>query len=135
VHELAICQSLLCEVERAAAPYGGRKVIEIVVAFGSLSGIEPQLLERAFTVARCGTIADRATLKIESIPVVVRCKACETETTVAANALLCGKCGTWQVELKSGDEMLLKRVELADITDTAGSRRKDEPCARNADAP
>jgi hydrogenase nickel incorporation protein HypA/HybF len=135
VHELAICQSLLSEVERGVAPYGAREVIEIVVAFGSLSGIEPQLLERAFTVARCGTIADRARLRIELIPVVVRCRACATETTVAANALLCGKCGTWRVELKSGDEILLKRIELSDIVDAAAPRGKDKPCARNADVP
>jgi Zn finger protein HypA/HybF involved in hydrogenase expression len=32
---------------------------------------------------------------------------------VAPNALLCGKCSAWRVELKSGDELMLKRVELA----------------------
>jgi hydrogenase nickel incorporation protein HypA/HybF len=119
MHELAICQSLLSEIAHIAMPYSGREVTEIVVAVGPLSGVEPQLLERAFSVARCGTIARRATLIFEAVAVVVRCKACGTQTTVAANALLCGTCGTWQVELASGDEMVLKRVELSDIQESA----------------
>lgn len=121
MHELAICESLLNEVERIAASHRAREVIEIVVAVGALSGVEPQLLERAFVVARCGTVADRATLRFEATSTAVWCKACECETSVAANALLCGQCGTWQVQLKSGDELLLKRVELADIAQTAAA--------------
>jgi hydrogenase nickel incorporation protein HypA/HybF len=121
VHELAICESLLNDVERIAASHGARAVIEIVVAVGALSGVEPQLLERAFVVARCGTVADQATLRFEGTPTAVWCKTCECETPVAPNALLCGQCGTWQVQLKSGDELLLKRVELADIAQTAAA--------------
>jgi len=119
MHELAICQSLLSKIAHIAAPYSGREVTEIVVAIGPLSGVEPQLLERAFSVARCGTIASQAMLIFEAVPVVVRCRGCKSETAVASNALLCGTCGTWQVELASGDEMVLKRVELADVAETA----------------
>lgn len=121
MHELAICQSLLGEVERVAAQHGARTVTEVVVAVGPLAGVEPQLLERAFTIARAGTVADRAALEIETAPVVVWCKTCGTETAVAANALLCGGCGAWQVQLRSGDELLLKRVELADIAEAAAA--------------
>lgn len=115
MHELSICGSLLREVERAARAHGSREVTAIVVAIGPLSGVEAQLLARAFSVARIGTVAARAALKVETAPVVVWCAHCRIETAVAANALLCGRCGTWQVELKSGDELLLKRVELSDV--------------------
>jgi hydrogenase nickel incorporation protein HypA/HybF len=113
MHELSICRSLLAEVERAAAANNAVDVNEIVVAVGRLSGVEPPLLARAFEVARMGTIAEHALLKIETLPVIVWCKACGVETSAAANALLCGQCGTWQVDLKSGTELLLKRVELS----------------------
>ena len=115
MHELAICQSLLREVEVIAARHGGRKVMQIVVAIGPLAGVESQLLQRAFTVARAGTVADQAVLDVETGPVAVWCETCGAETFVPANALLCGGCGTWQVRLKSGDEMQLKRVELAEV--------------------
>jgi hydrogenase nickel incorporation protein HypA/HybF len=112
MHELAICQSLLREVERTALVNGSAAVSAIVVAIGPLSGVEAPLLARAFTVARCGSCAARATLEIQAVPIVVWCKGCAIETRVAANALLCGRCGTWQVDLRSGDELLLMSVEL-----------------------
>ena len=93
----------------------------IVVAVGPISGVEPMLLERAFTIARAGTIAENATLEIEDVPVVVWCESCGVETSAAANGILCGQCGTWKVDLRSGDELLLKRVELNCTEDTAAA--------------
>ena len=101
MHELTICQSLLSKIAHIATPYTGCEVTEIVVAVGPLSGVEPQLLERAFSVAELDL--DRAS------------------SIFAANALLCGTCGTWQVELRSGDEMLLKRVKLADVEESSAT--------------
>jgi hydrogenase nickel incorporation protein HypA/HybF len=116
MHELSVCQSLLREAARVAADHAAAEVTAIVAAIGPLSGVEAPLLARAFTIACAGTIAGRATLEIEEMPVVVSCRTCNVETQVAPNALVCGGCGSWQVQLKSGDELLLKRVELA--TDT-----------------
>ncbi len=113
MHELAVCQSLLREIERVAAAHGATEVTGVLVAVGPLSGVEAPLLKRAFTVARAGTIAQNAELDVEEMPVRVWCESCGVETAVAANALLCGECGGWRVKLKSGDELLLKRVELA----------------------
>ncbi len=113
MHELAICQSLLGEVERTAAAHGCREVTAVVVAIGPLSGVEPDALSRAFAVARGATVADRAALRIEAVPVVVWCAACGLETQTPPNALLCGRCGAWRIELRTGDELLLKQVELA----------------------
>ena len=113
MHELSICQSLLSEVERAAAANDATEVNRIVLAVGPLSGVEAPLLARAFEIARMGTIAENAVLEVQKTPAVVWCKACALETQVAANALLCGSCGTWQVELRSGAELLLTRMELS----------------------
>ena len=118
MHELAVCQGLLREVERVVVAYGAREAVAVSVAIGPLSGVEASLLVRAFDVARMGTIAEQAMLEIEATPVVVWCTACETETAVAPNALLCGTCGGWKVDLRSGSELLLKSVELAAVEGT-----------------
>jgi len=119
MHELSVCQGLLKEAARVAGAHGADRVIRIVVAIGPLSGVEVPLLERAFTVARAGTIACSALLETETIPVAVWCESCHAETPAAANRLLCGKCGDWKVQLKSGDELLLKSVELEKSGDEA----------------
>lgn len=118
MHELSVTQALLRQVEQVALQHDASAVTAITLAIGPLSGVEPPLLARAFTIARAGTIANEAMLEVETPPVTVWCPACETATEVAANALLCGACGSWKVDLRSGDELLLKRVELAGVNDT-----------------
>jgi len=115
MHELAVCQSLLREAERVAETHGARTITRLAVVIGPLSGVEAPLLERAFTIAREGTIAEQATLAVEQAPVVVWCPDCKKESAVATNKLLCIGCGNWRVTLRSGDELVLKQVELSDI--------------------
>jgi hydrogenase nickel incorporation protein HypA/HybF len=115
MHELAICQSLIGAVEKAAAGQGGGDVTAIQIAVGPLSNVEPALLKRAFSLAREGTIASKAQLQIEVMPVRVWCEACQLESPASANRLVCDSCGGWRVELRSGDELLLKRIEMIDL--------------------
>jgi hydrogenase nickel incorporation protein HypA/HybF len=121
MHELSICQSLLSEVERLAAANDATDVSKVVVAVGSLSGVEAPLLARAFDVARIGTIAKHAMFEVETVPAVVWCKTCAIETPVTANTLLCRRCGSWRVELRSGAELLLTRVELTTDASTGAA--------------
>jgi hydrogenase nickel incorporation protein HypA/HybF len=115
MHELAVAQSLVAEALRCAASHGARRIDSIVVRVGPLSGVEPSLLERAFTVARSGTSADQAVLSIETKPIEVSCTRCGETTEAKANKLVCGSCGDWRVRVIAGEELLLARLELSDI--------------------
>lgn len=112
MHELSICQALVNQVEAIAAEHQASKVISITVHIGVLSGVVPDLLIQAFTIARAGTVAEEAELITEVLPIKVRCRQCGAETEATANRLLCGECGDWQTQLISGEELLLASVEL-----------------------
>jgi hydrogenase nickel incorporation protein HypA/HybF len=112
MHELAICQALIDQVTELAQARNATSVSEIYISVGPLSGVESALLQNAFPIAVAGTVADGAGLHIDSLPVRVHCKDCDAESEVAANRLLCAQCGTWKTRLVSGDELLLKSVEL-----------------------
>ena len=71
MHELAICQAMLIQVEQIAAENGGASVEKIILLIGPLSGVEPPLLQRAFSVARCGTVAEAAALEIQTAAIQV----------------------------------------------------------------
>ncbi len=115
VHELSICQALMSQVETIAAQHQAGKVTCITVQIGVLSGVVPELLTQAFTIARAGTIAEQARLITETLPIKIRCRQCGAETEACANRLLCGECGDWQTQLISGEELLLASVELEEI--------------------
>jgi hydrogenase nickel incorporation protein HypA/HybF len=112
MHELAICQALMEQVERIGREQQAQSVESIQLGIGPLSGVEPRLLEQAFYVARAGSMADQARLVIENTPVMVSCKQCGARTEVLPSRLLCGQCGDWRTTLISGDEMVLQNIEL-----------------------
>ena len=112
MHELSVCQALLDQVRNTAQSHHAEAVGLITVRIGPLSGVEPDLLKQAFTIARNGPLTSSATLSIELAPVRIRCRDCEQENEARPNRLLCSHCSSYRVDLISGDEMLLARVEL-----------------------
>jgi len=112
MHELAICQSLISQVEDIASEHQAKKVISILVQIGPLSGAEAPLIKSAYPIAAAGTVAEQAILEIETMPIRVQCNNCHEETIAKVNRLICGKCGDFHTKLISGDEMLLASLEL-----------------------
>ncbi len=115
MHELAICQQLLSQVERLGRSHRAASVDHIVVSAGPLSGVEPQLLEQAFEVARTGTVAHDATLEIRTGPVRIRCRECGAAGEAVVNRILCEECKSWHVEVLEGFELMLMSVELSGL--------------------
>ncbi len=112
MHELSVCQALLGEASRIAAGHAATRILSITVRIGPLSGIDAGLLMRAFDVARLGTMADGAELKMEKSPIRVTCRTCGATGAAELGQLLCGFCGDYQVNLIAGDELLLAALEL-----------------------
>jgi hydrogenase nickel incorporation protein HypA/HybF len=116
VHELSVCEALIDEVAKIAASHAARAVARITLEVGPLSGVEPQLLIRAFEIARAGTCAAEAQLAIAVPGIVVRCSECGASSRAQPNRLLCGHCGGYRTRVLEGDELRLRAVEL-DVPD------------------
>ena len=112
MHELAVCQALMEQVENIALEERAIEVTAIHLGIGPLSGVEPRLLEQAFSIARAGSIAAAAELTIKSMPIQVSCKQCGQRTEALPNRLVCGSCGDWRTRLISGDELQLTSIEM-----------------------
>ena len=118
MHELAVCQALMDQVDRIATEQSAARVLTIHLGIGPLSGLEPRLLEQAFPIASAGSRAADAELIIATLPVVVHCRSCDSQSEVMPTRLVCPQCGDWQTTLQSGDEMLLQRIEVIREHDT-----------------
>lgn len=112
MHELAVCQGLMTQVEQIAQRENAERVTRILLNIGPLSGVEARLLADAFPIASAGSVAEGAQLVIEQLPIRVACLSCGAESDASANRLLCGACGDYRTRLLSGDEMLLTSLEL-----------------------
>ena len=104
--------ALLEQVTALASERSASNVVRIELDIGPLSGIEAELLRNAYPIAAADTIAESAELIIHEVDIVVRCSECDAETMAVPNRLVCGACGNFRTKVVSGDEMILKRLEL-----------------------
>jgi len=69
MHEVSIAQSLLKIAVENCEKNGYKRIEAIKVKVGRASGIMPDALLFAFDAVKIGSIADKASLNIEEIPV------------------------------------------------------------------
>ncbi len=112
MHELSLCDDLLGQVVAIATQHKAESVESITVKIGALAGVEPMLLESAFSLIKVGTVAEQAQFIMQLAPVIVHCRKCDAQSEVAVNYLLCSACQGNDTTLISGDELILASVAL-----------------------
>ena len=115
MHELAVAQALVEQVESVIRQHHAASASLIRVRIGPLAGVVPDMLASAFPLAAAGTRMEHAALDLVAAPIRVRCQTCSLETEAAMNRLVCGACGDWHTQVISGDELLLESVELESV--------------------
>ncbi len=115
MHEMGIALEIL-NVARAAIPadMAGQSVERLNVRVGRLTGVIPESLRFCFQVARQETPFARATLNIEEVPVEAVCRDCGARTRIETAQFLCRACGSGQIQVVTGTELMVMSVELAD---------------------
>jgi hydrogenase nickel incorporation protein HypA/HybF len=110
VHEYSIIQSLVDSVEAAVGARANATVHAVEVSIGELAGVDCELLATAYDVFREGTLCEHAPLTIDRIPARWECSRCGA-TLERGSRLRCALCDE-EPRLASGDEIILKRIEL-----------------------
>jgi hydrogenase nickel incorporation protein HypA/HybF len=110
MHEYAIVQALLSQVEEEARRRGASAVHRLDVSIGQLSGVEVELLKTAYDVFRERTLCENAPLSIRAVPARWDCPRCERALAPGA-VLRCPDCNA-PARLASGDEIVLDRIEM-----------------------
>lgn len=108
MHEMSIAEGILQIVEDAAAQQGFKRVTEVRLEIGALSGVEVEALTFCLDVVLKNSIAEGARLELEKVSGRGYCLGCGE--TVPVNALYdaCPKCGSYQVQATGGTEMRVK---------------------------
>jgi hydrogenase nickel incorporation protein HypA/HybF len=117
MHELSIASAVVTIAERHA---GGRSVTNVKVKIGYLRQVVPSALELAYELVAEGTPVEGAGLEIEYVPARIACRSCASESEVTEFPFACPRCGGVDVDVRSGDELLVDWLELADERVVAG---------------
>ena len=113
MHEVSIAQGLL-DIAIDSCKKGGYKRIDSVrVKIGVASGVMPDSLLFAFEALKAGTIAEKAVLTIDEIPVSGACNVCKNEFSVnEAYVVNCPECGAMDLRIDTGRELNIDEMEV-----------------------
>jgi len=112
MHELSIVANLFEILEEKAKEKKAKKILTVKLKVGSLSGVVPEFLETAFDIYKKETIASKARLVVEKIPLKIQCQKCHTETVKDDFVFICNQCGSRELKTLSGTELLLEKIEM-----------------------
>ena len=114
MHELALARDLLAIVEGRLTPRDSR-VLRVNLSVGSAAGIVAESLCFAFRAIAEGTRMQNAELVITTVPARSRCRGCGASYAFEGLIGRCPGCGRLGGELQSGNEMILRTIEVADV--------------------
>jgi hydrogenase nickel incorporation protein HypA/HybF len=114
MHEVGLMQDILDLALEKARAQGAQRIDEIQVRVGKASEVAPESLDLAFQVVKKGTIAEKAQFKVETVPIISYCPACEQEFRPVDPLLYeCPQCHQISSELRQGKELELAALEIS----------------------
>ncbi len=113
MHELSLCRAIADIATRHA---GARGVDVIHVQIGQLRQVVPDTLVFCWSLVTAQTAMDGSVLEVERIAALLRCRHCGAESELADSfAFVCQACGSLDVAVLTGEELLVTAVELAEV--------------------
>jgi len=125
---LAVGQAIIDTVERRAE---GRPVERVLVRIGYLRQVVPDSLQFSWQLLVDGTDLEGCELEIDHVPAVVACTTCDALTTLALPVLACATCGSFDVELRSGEEFMIASMDLASPSSREMPSSRGMPSSRD----
>jgi hydrogenase nickel incorporation protein HypA/HybF len=108
MHELGLCTSIVNAVEKRA---GERSVAQVRVGVGRLNHVHPDAFAQSFALAAMGTVVEDADAELVMLPVVAHCVACGRTWEGEEMPVGCSTCGSVDIDLVGGDELVLESIE------------------------
>ncbi len=115
VHEMSIVDALLQQVQEEVEKSGhAGRVLGLHLIVGRLSGVHVDSVRFAFEILAPGTIAEDAEVKIDQPQAELVCNVCGACNAIDELTISCPDCGSSNVSIRGGQDLLLQSIELED---------------------
>ncbi len=112
MHELSVTQSIIKICCEEAVKHKASKVKEIRIKVGELSGLIPDCIQYYFDIASKGTEVEGALIKIDKIPITIKCNECNYEGVLKDKNYSCPVCNSYNLKILKGNEFLIDSLEV-----------------------
>lgn len=115
MHELPVTQSLVEQVRAEAERLGvAGRVAAVHLRLGALTTFVPAAMTFYFEALTKDTELEGVELSIEEVPVAGKCGRCGETLALEAPPFLCAVCGSPDLEIVSGRELVIESLEVRD---------------------
>jgi hydrogenase nickel incorporation protein HypA/HybF len=113
MHELSIVESLLEQVLQETQRVGAKgRVRRLELIIGRLSGVNCDSVRFAFDMLARDTFLENADLIIREPDASCRCCACLGQTEIEEFVAECPRCGSRDIVIEGGRQLLLQSIEV-----------------------
>lgn len=109
MHEMSLTQGI---VDICLEHAGGRRIKQVLVEIGGLSGVVPEAVSFCFEATTSGTLAEGASLEIRHLKGSGQCLECSLTQPMERIYDPCSGCGSFAVEVTGGKEMRVLEIEV-----------------------
>lgn len=110
MHELHLAEDVLNKIKAEAKAKGIGKVSYARVAIGQALISDRAEFEELFAMISVGSVAEGMRLDLEIVPLKAACADCKTEFDAKIHRLDCSNCGSTNIQISSGKELLIESV-------------------------
>ncbi len=112
MHEMSIAEGIIQVIEDQAKAQDFQRVKAVWLEIGPLAAIEQDALVFCFDAVTRSTLAEGATLEIIRLPGQAWCLECAQTVEINQRYDQCPHCGSYQLQVTSGDELRIKELEV-----------------------
>jgi hydrogenase nickel incorporation protein HypA/HybF len=112
MHEMSVVQNIINIVSAESEKNGGRRVLEVNLEIGSLSGIEYGSLDFALKHLAPGSVIESAEISIEKPEGLARCNNCGNEFALNDFIGCCNLCNSFDIDIIRGRELRVKSITV-----------------------
>ncbi|MCX7727185.1 MAG: hydrogenase maturation nickel metallochaperone HypA [Chitinispirillaceae bacterium] len=111
MHELSIAEELINIINQTAKANKLSRVAKVKLRIGEMRGIVPESLVFAFEVIGKGSVAEGTAIDIVTIKTKALCNKCKKEFEVEDYNFICPVCGSMDVVVIEGKELIIDSLE------------------------
>ncbi len=107
MHEMSLAGGILRLVEQTCEREPFKRVTQLRLEAGALSGVEVASLRFALEAMSPGTLIEHAVIDIDEPAAAAWCMACGQSVTIQCRTDACPVCGGYQIQPTGGTELRL----------------------------